>query len=146
MSYDLGVCLRPCRLERVVASPEEKARATASAVAEVLGVRVVTDERLREVRRPWTEGNFADAVARYLEGDLIEGSEPVEQVLSRLGDSLVSHSGNGPIGVVAHGTAIACLLGADASVDRVHFWADQTMPDAWTLSGKSLTRLYRLEA
>lgn len=145
LSHVLGVCLSPCGLRRIVTSPEEKAWATASAVAEVLELNVITDDRLREVQRPWTEGNFVDVVVRYLQGNLIEGWEPIEQVASRLVDSLVSHSGDGPIGVVTHGTAMACLVDANTPTNRALFWSDLTMPDAWALSGKSTTRLFHLE-
>ena len=145
LSHVLGACLSTCGLRRIVTSPEEKARATASAVADVLGLNVITDDRLREVQRPWTEGNFVDAVTRYLQGNLIEGWEPIEQVVSRIVDSLVGHSGDGPIGVVTHGTAMACLVGAKAPASRALFWFDLTMPDAWALSGEGTTRLYHLE-
>lgn len=60
-------------------------------------------------------------------------------------DSLVDHSGDGPIGVVTHGTAMACLVGANALTNRALFWSDLTMPDAWALSGEGITRLYHLE-
>jgi broad specificity phosphatase PhoE len=145
LSHDLGVCLRSRALQRIVTSPEEKAQATASAVADILGVCVVIDERLLEVWRPCAEDNFANLVVRYLEGEFIDGWEPIEQVRSRFVDSLISHSGIGPFGVVTHGTAIAALLGADASIDGVLFWNDLTMPDAWDISGESPTRLYRLD-
>jgi broad specificity phosphatase PhoE len=145
LSHALGAYLSPCGLRRIVTSPEEKARSTASVVADVLGLSVITDDRLREVQRPWMEGNFVDAVTRYLQGNLIEDWEPIEQVVSRLEDSLISHSGDGPIGVVTHGTAMACLVGANAPTNRALFWSDLTMPDAWALSGKGTTRLYHLE-
>lgn len=141
LSYELGACLSPTGLRRIVSSPEEKARTTATALAEVLGVRVVTDDRLREVQRPWTDGNFADVVARYLQGDLIEGWEPVEQVVSRLEAFLVSRPSEGPIGVVTHGTAMTCLLSADDSTNRARFWSELKMPDAWSFSQEGPMRL-----
>jgi broad specificity phosphatase PhoE len=118
---------------------------TAAVVAEVLGLKVIVDNRLREVRRPWTSGNFNGAVASYLRGDSIEGWEPIEQVVARFEAALTSHSGEGPIGVVTHGTATACLLGTDEPADRAHFWSDLTMPDAWTVSDGGATRLYHLK-
>ncbi|MHB8380090.1 MAG: histidine phosphatase family protein [Acidimicrobiales bacterium] len=145
LSRVLGVRLRPSGLRRIVTSPEDKAWATATAVAEVLGVDVVVDERLREVQRPWTEDNFDDTVVRYLEGTPIEGWETIDRVASRLMDSLVSHSGVGPIGVVTHGTAMACLVGAIDRVSRAVFWSDLTMPDAWNLADGVTKRLFHLE-
>ena len=90
LSYELGARLVPRGLRRIVASPEEKAWATATVLAEVLEVSVVTDDRLREVQRSWTDDNFVDLVARYLHGDQIDGWEPVEQVVSRLEALLLS--------------------------------------------------------
>jgi len=141
LSYVLGACLISRGLRQLVTSPEEKALATATAVAHVLGVSVIADDRLREVQRPWTDSNFPDAVARYLQGDLIEGWEPFEEVVSRLEASLLSHSGEGPIGFVTHGTAMACLLDSADPKDRAIFWSDLTMPDAWALFGENISRL-----
>lgn len=102
-SYELGARLARRGLRRLVTSPEEKAQAIATVLADVLGVHVVTDDRLREVQRPWTDGNFADVVGCYLHGDLIEGWEPVERVVSRLKAFLANRPSDGPIGVVTHG-------------------------------------------
>jgi broad specificity phosphatase PhoE len=146
LSHDLGTCLRHRGLLRIVTSPEEKARATALAVAEVLEVSVMSDIRLCEVQRPWIASNFDGAVKRYLQGDLIADWEPVEHVVARFVDSLVSNSSDGPIGVVTHGTAMACLVGTDPSVNRAAFWSGLTMPDAWSFSDEGTTRLYHLEA
>jgi len=140
LSYKLGVSLAQRGFHQIVTSPEEKARETATVLAEVLGVNVVTDDRLREVQRPWTDDNFATLVARYLCGDVIEGWESVEQVVARLEALLVGRPSEGPIGVVTHGTAMTCLLGADDSANRVRFWSDLTMPDAWIFSGEVPTR------
>ena len=110
-------------------------------LAEVIGVCVVTDDRLREVQRPWADDNFANLVARYFHGDLIEGWEPVEQVVSRLEAFLLSLPRDGLIGVVTLGTAMTCLLGAGDSANRARFWSELTMPDTWTFWGEVPTRL-----
>lgn len=145
LSYELGACLISRGLHRLVTSPEVKAVATANAVADVLGLSVIADDRLREVQRPWTDGNFPAVVARYLQGDVIEGWEPFEEVVLRLSIALLSHSGAGPIAFVTHGTAMACLLDSAEPKDRVHFWSELTMPDAWALQGKNISRLYSVE-
>lgn len=141
LSYELGARLASTGLRRLVTSPEEKARETATVLAEVLGVNVIADDRLREVQRPWIDGNFADVVACYLHGDLIEGWEPVEEVASRWEAFFVSRPSEGPIGVVTHGTAMSCLLGGGDPADRARFWSDLTMPDAWTFSEVGPVRL-----
>lgn len=140
-SCELGVCLAPTGLRRMVTSPEKKARATAAVLGEVLGVSVIFDDRLREVQRPWTDDNFAELVARYLEGERFEGWEPVEQVVSRWLDSLFSRPSEDPIEVVTHGTAMTYLLLAGDTAKRARFWSDLTMPDGWISSPKTLTRL-----
>ena len=145
LSYELGSCLTARGLRQLFTSPEEKAIATATVVAEVLGVSVIADDRLREVQRPWTDSNFADAVARYLQGERLEGWEPFEEVVSRLKACLVSHSEEGPVGLVTHGTAMSCLLDSLDLADRDNFWSDLTMPDAWALSGENISRLYFTE-
>jgi broad specificity phosphatase PhoE len=142
-SRDLGASLVACNLRQLITSPEEKAHATAKAVAEVLRIDLVLDERLREVRRPWIIEDFDGAVSRYLQGETIEGWEPAEQVIERVAAALVSHSSEGPIGVVTHGTAMACFLGARGWVSPVPFWSALTMPDAWGLATNGLSRLYR---
>jgi 2,3-bisphosphoglycerate-dependent phosphoglycerate mutase len=144
-SHELGTYLAASGLRRIVTSPEEKAMETATVVAEVLGVSVIADDRLCEVRRPWTDSNFANAVTRYLNGERLEGWEPIEMVVSRLKASVVSHSDEGPVGLVTHGTAMSCLLDSLDLVDRDHFWSDLTMPDAWALSGENISRIYSPE-
>ncbi|MHB8334176.1 MAG: histidine phosphatase family protein [Acidimicrobiales bacterium] len=120
-SYELGACFAPTGLRRIVTNPEKKARETAAVLSQVLGVGVVADDRLREVQRPWTDGDCEELVVRYLEGERIEGWEPVEHVLSRWLDFFVSYPREGPIGVVTHGTAMACLLLSGDTAKRARF-------------------------
>jgi len=141
-SYELATCLNAIGLRRIVTSPEAKAAETAAVVADVLGVSVIVDDRLREVRRPWTGSHFESAVASYLTGERHEGWEPIRAVVSRLQDSLVNHTGAGPVGLVTHGTAMACLLDSLCLVEPAQFWSELTMPDAWTFDGERILRLY----
>ena len=67
-SYQLGACLISSGICRLVTSPEEKAVATATIVADVLGLGIVVDERLREVRRPWITIDFSGAVTLLFAG------------------------------------------------------------------------------
>jgi broad specificity phosphatase PhoE len=105
-------------------------------------VSVIVDDRLREVCRPWTGSQFESAVASYMKGERNEGWEPIREVVSRLQDSLVSHTGAGPVGMVTHGTAMALLLDSLYLVDSAQFCSELTMPDAWTFDGKNILRLY----
>ncbi len=140
-SYELGACLATTGLRRIVTSPEDKARETAEVLADVLGVSVTVDDRLREVQRPWADGSFEESVARYLEGERTEGWEPGEHVVSRFEDFLVNCPSERPIGVVTHGTAMTCLL-AGETAKRARFWSELTLPNAWAISHEKLTRLH----
>ncbi len=110
-------------------------------LAEVLGVSVTVNDRLREVERPWADGTFEESVARYVDGERIEGWESTDHVVPNLGDYLVSCSGERPIGVVTHGTAMTCLLLAGDRAKRARFWSELTVSDAWDFSQEKPTRL-----
>ena len=79
-------------------SSEDKARETAS----LAGLDATSDDRLREVGRPWSDDYQSD-VRRYLAGDPLSGWEPREEVLARLHAALAGFNGV----AVTHGLAIA---------------------------------------
>lgn len=93
------------------------------------------------MQRPWTDGNLAELVARYLRGDRIEGWEPAEHVGSRGEGFLVSCPGEGPFGGVTPATAMTSLLLAGDSANQARSWSDAILPDAWTFSPEARTRL-----
>jgi broad specificity phosphatase PhoE len=83
-------------------SPESKAVET----AELAGLDVRVDERLREVSRPWSDDYVAD-VRRWFDGEELPGWERRADALARLRAAL-----DGVAGVaVSHGLAISLYAG-----------------------------------
>jgi probable phosphoglycerate mutase len=127
-------------LDRLVTSPEVKAVQTAEILASTLGVTLGVDPRLHEVRRPWMPAHPRREVGRYLEGASLEGWEPLEVVRRRVATAL-GDAGEDLVGFVTHGTAMAALFAGSDVVDAWRFWCELRMPDAFRVSGASLTRL-----
>ncbi len=113
----------------VASSNERKAIET----AEALGLGGVhSDERLREVDRPWydDERSFHQAVRRYLTGVPVAGWESLDAAAARFG-SAIADLGDTRI-VVSHGTIISAWLNRQFhDLDAVGFWDELQMPDAW---------------
>lgn len=113
----------------VVCSTEPKAVETAVALR--VGV-VRSDERLREVDRPWYHDRreFEDAVHRYLGGAVVPGWEPLDDAAARFG-SVITELGDRTV-VVSHGNLMSAWLDRQIpDLDAVGFWEDLEMPDAW---------------
>lgn len=108
---------------RVLSSPELKALATAAPIAELSGVKVEVDERLREVERPVARdlAEHRELVRRYLDGETLDGWEPAADALERFRAAVAGIDGV----VVTHGTVIALFLGWD--FER---WKRLRMPEA----------------
>lgn len=83
-------------------SSEPKALET----ARLAGLDATPDDRLREVRRPWSDDYAAD-VERYLGGEDLPGWEPRATALERLHAALDGFEGV----AVTHGLAISLFLG-----------------------------------
>jgi broad specificity phosphatase PhoE len=83
-------------------STEAKALET----ARLAGLVAEPDDRLREVRRPWSDDYESD-VARYLAGEELPEWEPRGEALERLSAATEDFDGV----VVTHGLAIALLVG-----------------------------------
>ena len=130
----------------VVTSNERKAIETAEEVARALGLgpaRVSDD--VREVQRPWTEGDYRAATRAYLRSGVAPGWEPCGDVLRRLSKALVEHwRPEGTTIVVGHGLAMS-VWAADAidGIDAVGFWDNLPFPDAWLFAedGETFRRL-----
>ncbi|MYI82273.1 MAG: histidine phosphatase family protein [Chloroflexi bacterium] len=118
----------------VVTSSECKAVETADALCEALGLGLAgVSPDLREVQRPWTDGDYRAAARAYLRSGSAPGWEPRDQVLRRLSRALAEHWGpDGTTITVSHGLAMS-IWAADASdgIDSVEFWDTLTFPDAW---------------
>lgn len=118
----------------VVTSDERKAVETAEAVCEALGFGpLVVSVDLREVQRPWTDGDYRAAAREYLRSGAAPGWEPRHEVLDRVSSALVEHwRREGTTIAVGHGLAIS-VWAADAvdGLDAVEFWEGLAFPDAW---------------
>ena len=118
----------------VVTSDERKAVETAEAVCDVLGLdpaEVCAD--LREVERPWTDGDYGAAARDYLRSGSAPGWEPRDEVLRRVSSALAERwRPQGTTIVVGHGLAMS-VWAADAidRLDAVEFWDSLAFPDAW---------------
>ncbi len=128
----LGLALRTVisnRASTVVCSTEPKAVETAVA----LGVGAVrSDERLREVDRPWYDDQheFVDAVHRYLTGRAVTGWESLDDAAARF-DSAITELSDSTV-AISHGTVMSAWLSQRIpGLDAVGFWEGLEMPDAW---------------
>ena len=103
LSDDGRAAARALRLSGAArSSSEPKALET----ARLAGLDATPDDRLREVRRPWSDDYAAD-VARYLDGEDLPGWESRGDALARLRDALDGYDGV----AVTHGLAISLYLG-----------------------------------
>jgi broad specificity phosphatase PhoE len=104
-------------LRLVASSPEPKAVATATPIANAAGLPLRVEDDLREAQRPGTPILEPDAyvalVARYLAGKENPGWEPAADARARFGASVerLAAEGSGPVAVVAHGLVISLHLG-----------------------------------
>ena len=130
----------------VISSDERKAIETAEQFTETFSLspaRAVAD--LREVQRPWIDGDYRAAAREYLRFGSAPGWEPRAAVLQRMSRALAKHwTEEGTTIVVGHGLAMS-IWAADAvaGLDAVAFWDSLTFPDAWlfTENGGAFRRL-----
>jgi broad specificity phosphatase PhoE len=113
----------------VYASTEPKAEATAQRIAarHALPVRIEADPR--EVERPWVEGDYKDAVRRYLAGEALAGWEPRDRALARVRqciDGIVRRHEERDVAVVSHGIALTLYVAALLDLDAGRAY------DAWS--------------
>ena len=126
----------------VVTSDERKAVETAEVICEALGLGPpVVCAGLREVQRPWTDGDYRAAAREYLRSGAAPGWEPRHEVLDRVSAALVEHwRPEGTTIAVGHGLAMS-VWAADAveGLDVVGFWEGLTFPDAWLFAEDGAT-------
>lgn len=121
---ELAAWARAAAPERVVSSPQRRARRTAEAAAQVVGVKLEVDERLRELDFGVAEGRHLDdlraadpgAVARFetdpVAHHLPDGESPVAAA-ERVTDGLLAAAARAPgsrVLVVGHNTALRLAL------------------------------------
>lgn len=115
----------------VVSSDELKAKQTAEAFSH----EIVIDPRLREVGRPWVEGDYESTARRWLEGESVDGWEPQSDVVKRMTEAVneAAALAGSEVCLVSHGLAITVLVADMAGVDRVEFWSQLEFPDYMTI-------------
>lgn len=124
----------------LVASTEPKAVETAEAIAVRWPAEIHTDDRVREVRRPWIGTGYRAMAHRYLRGEQHEGWEAHDAVEERMHLAVaeaISRSEGRSVVVVTHGLAMSLHLGQrlGGDFDRESFWSRLAFPDAWVLEG-----------
>lgn len=127
----------------VVSSDELKARQTAGAFSHEIDI----DRRLREVHRPWVEGDYEPVARQWLAGEGVDGWESRSDVIGRMGEAVNAAATRAATAVclVSHGLAISVLVAGLAEVDPVEFWSrlqfpDYVMVDIGAFSSASLER------
>jgi broad specificity phosphatase PhoE len=116
-------------------SPERRARETAA-----LAFPLVTAEvrgQLSEVKKPWypSADDHANAVAKYLRGEVIEGWEHRQAVMTRIAQLKLGFGSLEKVVLVSHGVFLTTWLDDEVGLDDpFSFWSNLRMPDAWELS------------
>jgi broad specificity phosphatase PhoE len=128
----------------VWSSPEPRAYETA-ALAFPSAVPVARDE-LSEIEKPWYQSaeGHADAFARYLRGEDLDGWETRDEVLGRITRLRSDLQPTERHVLVTHGMLLAVWLDDEGLlVDPLSFWLDLRLPDAWEFDadGKVLSRV-----
>jgi broad specificity phosphatase PhoE len=128
----------------VLTSPERRASETA-ALALPLVLVGVRDE-LSEVKKPWyaSSDEHTNAVAKYLKGELVEGWEPRQDVISRIAHLRSDFGSSESLVLVSHGLLLTTWLEHEIGLnDALSFWSNLRMPDAWVANfeDKSLRRI-----
>ncbi len=120
-------------------SAEPKAEATAQRIAARHALPIRIEPELREVERPWTDGDYADAVRRYLADEALDGWEPRDQALARVRsciDGIVKRHEGVDVAIVSHGLALTLYVAAllDLDCDKAHqLWSHIRFPDVAVL-------------
>ena len=141
----LGTSLASRSADTIVwTSPERRAWETAALAFPLVMTRV--RDQLIEVKRPWyaSADEHANAVAKYLEGEVVEGWEPREDVVTRTAQLKLDFGSLESLVLVSHGLLLTTWLDHEIGLDDpFSFWSNLRMPDAWefNLEEKSLDRI-----
>jgi broad specificity phosphatase PhoE len=99
--------------------------------AEAFSDRVAIDSRVREVARPWTNGDYKSVARHWLSGKPVERWEPRDEVLERMRQAVEEalKGADGPVVVVTHGMVMSDYIASVADLDPISFWSDLGFPD-----------------
>lgn len=113
-------------------SPERRAPET----AELAFPLVVATVRVQlcEVKKPWyaSANEVTNATDNYLNGEVVQGWEPREDVISRITQLKSDFGASESLVLVSHGVFLTTWLDQEIGLDDpFSFWSDLRMPDAW---------------
>jgi broad specificity phosphatase PhoE len=125
-------------------SPERRARETAEQAFPLVVANV--RDQLSEVSKQWyaSADEVTNATTKYLKGEVVEGWEPREDVISRIAQLKSDFGAPESLVLVSHGVFFTTWLDQEIGLDDpFSFWSDLRMPDAWEVDfdEKSLKRL-----
>jgi len=89
-------------------------------------------------------GKHANAVVKYLRGDVVAGREHREAVIARIAQLKSGLGSSDSIVLVSHGLFITTWTAHEICLDDpFSFWTSLRMPDAWELDldGQSADRI-----
>ena len=140
-AHELALVIGRFAPDRIVTSPEQRARETGAEIANVLGLAVATDDDLREQGfgpLPYLgDDAFRHAVrAHFLRPDeIVLGQESARDAGVRLAGAIDhAHQGSpetlNPSIVVTHGRILASFLSQLTGMDAIAIWESLRMPDA----------------
>jgi broad specificity phosphatase PhoE len=115
-------------------SPERRARETAALAFPLVASRV--RDQLSEVKKPWyaSADEHANAVDRYLRGEMVEGWERREAVNTRIVQLKLGFGTSESIVLVSHGLFLTTWIDHEIGLnDPFSFWSNLRMPDVWNL-------------
>jgi broad specificity phosphatase PhoE len=117
-------------------SAEPKAVGTAQRIAARHGLPIRIDPDLREVDgRTWVAEGYREQVRRYLAGEPVDGWEPREAALARVGsciDGVVAANEGADVAVVSHGLVLTLCLAGLLDLDATasfELWTRLRFPD-----------------
>jgi probable phosphoglycerate mutase len=120
--------------EALYVSPEPKAMGTAQRIAAPRGMRIVLEQDLREVERPWVgEGSYREVAASYLRGESVPQWEPRQVAQTRIRTAVDGLRGSeSDVVIVSHGLLLSLLTETwiDEEIDQlVSRWERMRFPD-----------------
>ncbi len=124
-----------CAPTIVWTSPQRRASETAALAFPLAESRVRRE--LSEVKKPWYDSadEHANSVAKYLKGEVVEGWERRDEVISRIAHLRLEIGSSESVVLVSHGLLLTTWLDNEIGLDDpFSFWSNLRIPDAWELS------------
>lgn len=140
---------RPCRLRRIVTSPEPKAVETAQLLAGVLDLPTETRDGLEEHHRlveqqtPDRTAFLANVNRFFAQPDAVvfgtESAAAAHQRFRSAVEAVMDETDDDEL-IVSHGTVMSLLIAAGGNGAPLDIWSSLTLPDHIALDWPSLMR------